>query len=126
VCGPKGLIGAVLEQAKALGWVDAQLHSELFTGTLDAARDGAFVLELAVSGMTLSIPADKTIVDAMLDAGLDPLFDCRRGDCGVCTARVVEGEPEHRDTCLSASARQSGDFCPCVSRARSPRLVLDL
>jgi ferredoxin-NADP reductase len=126
VCGPKGLIGAVLAQAKALGWSGSQLHSELFSGTLEATGDAGFEVELAASGMTLSVAADQSILDAMTAAGLDPLFDCRAGHCGVCTTQVIEGEPDHRDICLSASDRAVGDFCPCVSRARSGRLVLDL
>jgi vanillate O-demethylase ferredoxin subunit len=62
----------------------------------------------------------------MEDAGLDPMFDCRRGDCGICVAQVLDGEADHRDHCLSARDRQSGSFCSCVSRARSDRLVLYL
>ncbi|WP_321793659.1 PDR/VanB family oxidoreductase [Burkholderia pyrrocinia] len=126
VCGPRGLIDAALAQAEALGWPAAQLHSELFAVTQDSATDSAFEVELKTSGRTLQVPADKTILDVMIDAGLDPLFDCRRGDCGVCTTQVIEGEPEHRDICLSQQDREQGDFCPCVSRAKSSRLVLDL
>jgi vanillate O-demethylase ferredoxin subunit len=126
VCGPKSLIGAVLAQAKAIGWPETQLHSELFSGTLDVAGDAGFEVELATSGMTLTVAADQSILDAMSAAGLDPLFDCRAGHCGVCTTRIIEGEADHRDICLSASDHAAGDFCPCVSRARSGRLVLDL
>jgi ferredoxin-NADP reductase len=126
VCGPKGLTAAVLGKARELDWNEGQLHSELFTGALSASGDAAFEVVLAASGVTLSVSAETTILDAMLEAGLDPLFDCRRGDCGVCTTRVIEGEPDHRDVCLSEKDHRSGDFCPCVSRARSPKLVLDL
>ena len=116
----------MLAQAKALGWPEAQVHSELFSGTLETQADTAFELELTASARTLTVPADKSIIDVMLEAGLDPLFDCRRGDCGVCTTRVIEGEPDHRDLCLSPKDHADGDFCPCVSRTRSARLVLDL
>jgi ferredoxin-NADP reductase len=126
VCGPKGLIGATLAQAKALGWCDDQVHSELFSGALETDADTAFDVELATSGMTLRVETDQSILDAMLAAGLDPLFDCRSGSCGVCVAHLIDGEPDHRDVCLSASDHAAGDFCPCVSRARSGRLVLDL
>jgi vanillate O-demethylase ferredoxin subunit len=129
VCGPRPLIDAVLSHAKALGWPDAQVHSELFAANqqgADDSADTAFDVLLKASGLTLSVPAGKTILDVMIDAGLDPLFDCRRGDCGVCTTRVLDGTPEHRDICLSSADRARGDFCPCVSRAASPRLVLDL
>ena len=126
VCGPKGLIAAALAQAAELGWPPSQVHSELFTGALDVEGDAPFEVELAASGVSLTVPSGKSILDVMIDAGLDPIFDCRRGDCGVCTTQVLDGAAEHRDICLSEQDRARGDFTPCVSRARSQRLVLDL
>lgn len=126
VCGPKALIASVLHSARELGWDDSHVHSELFTGSLDATGDTGFEVELRSSGITLQVPAGKSVLEAMLDTDLDPLFDCRRGDCGVCVAQVLEGSAEHRDICLSARERSDGRFCTCVSRASSARLVLDL
>lgn len=126
VCGPRPLIQAVLAQARSLGWSEAQVHSELFAAAQELESDTRFELVLKRSNMMLIVPHDKTILDVMIDAGLDPLYDCRRGDCGVCTTRVIEGVPDHRDICLSVQDRESGDFCPCVSRATSSRLVLDV
>ncbi len=126
VCGPKALIAAVLHTARECGWDDGQVHSELFVGSLDGAADDGFEVELRNSGVTLHVPAGKSVLDAMLEADLDPMFDCRRGDCGVCVAQVLEGTAEHRDICLSERERASGSFCTCVSRASGSRLVLDL
>ncbi len=126
VCGPAGLINAVRAQAFALGWPEAQVHSELFQAPSDDTEQSAFEVELTASKRTLTVPAGQSILDVMIAAGLDPLFDCRRGDCGVCTVRLLEGEADHRDICLSAADHQRGDFCPCVSRAKSARLVLEL
>lgn len=126
VCGPKAFIGAVLETARQLGWPEGQLHCELFTGTLAEQGDHAFEVELKDSGRTLSVAADQTILEAMEQAGMDPLFDCRRGDCGICVARVLGGDADHRDVCLSAREHEAGNFCVCVSRARGERLVLAL
>ncbi|MBS0318374.1 MAG: 2Fe-2S iron-sulfur cluster binding domain-containing protein, partial [Proteobacteria bacterium] len=62
----------------------------------------------------------------MEEAGCDPLFDCRRGECGVCQVTVLEGVPDHRDYFLSDAEKASGKLIQvCISRARSPRLVLD-
>lgn len=126
VCGPKGLIADTLATARELGWPDDHLHSELFAGSLEVAGETAFEAELCSSGVTLQVPAGQNLLDVMIEAGLDPLFDCRRGDCGVCVTQVLEGEAEHRDICLSERDRASGSFCTCVSRARGGRLVLDL
>ena len=126
VCGPKGFIEATLATARELGWPEEQLQCELFVGSLQGASDKSFTVELKTSGITLDVPANKTVMDVMEEAGLDPMFDCRRGDCGICVAKVLQGEADHRDICLSAKDHQSGSFCICVSRARSEHLVLDL
>ena len=39
---------------------------------------------------TLEWPADKRLLDAMLDAGIDPPYGCTMGQCGACQC-VVEG-----------------------------------
>lgn len=126
VCGPKSLISDVVQTARTLGWDDSQVHSELFIGTLDTQSESGFEVELRTSGVILQVPAGKSVLDAMIEADLNPLFDCRRGDCGVCVAQVLEGAAEHRDICLSERERAGGSFCICVSRSSSARLVLDL
>lgn len=126
VCGPKGFISAVFDTGRSLGLPDSHLHCELFTGALDAEGDRPFTVELTASGLTLDVPVGKTVMDVMEEAGLDPMFDCRRGECGICIAKVIEGEADHRDICLSERERNEGGFCTCVSRARSERLVLEL
>jgi vanillate O-demethylase ferredoxin subunit len=126
ICGPAAMIYSVLDCARALGWSEQQLHYELFTGTLEQQGDCGFEVYLRDSAMTLQVGPGQSVLDAMIDAGLDPLFDCRRGDCGVCVAKVLEGTPDHRDLCLSERDRAAGSICTCVSRASSPLLVLDL
>jgi vanillate O-demethylase ferredoxin subunit len=40
---------------------------------------------------------------------------------------VIEGAPDHRDLYLTPEEQAANDqFLPCCSRARTPRLVLDL
>ena len=75
----------------------------------------------------MQVGASQSLLDALLDAGCDPMFDCKRGECGVCTTTVLEGEVEHRDYCQSEAERAGGKVMQiCVSRARGQRLVLDL
>ncbi|NWC93071.1 MULTISPECIES: PDR/VanB family oxidoreductase [unclassified Pseudomonas] len=126
ICGPAAMLNSVLSIARGLGWAEDHLHYELFSGTLEVAGDQGFDVLLRASGINLRVAADQSVLDAMLQAGLDPMFDCRRGDCGVCVAQVIEGQPDHRDICLSARDRAGGSFCTCVSRAGSSLLVLDL
>ena len=71
--------------------------------------------------------AGQTILDCLLANGHDPMFDCQRGECGVCAVDVLEGEVDHRDYVLSPSEKDSNKVIQiCISRAKSPRLVLDM
>ncbi|MDP2022170.1 MAG: PDR/VanB family oxidoreductase [Hydrogenophaga sp.] len=125
VCGPSDLNRTVLAAAKALGWPDAQVHSELFGG---AATGGAsFEAMLHKSGKAVTVAEDESLLEALERIGAAPACLCRGGACGVCVTGVLDGQPEHRDHFLSAADKASGRLVmPCVSRARGPRLVLDL
>ena len=127
VCGPKGMIDAVIDGAKERGWPGERVHFELFASAAPLKGDQPFELELRQSGKLLTVPADKTIVEVMEEAGCDPMVDCKRGECGVCSATVLEGVPDHRDYFLSDAEKAEGKLIQiCISRAKSARLVLDL
>ncbi|GAB2454199.1 PDR/VanB family oxidoreductase [Comamonas humi] len=127
VCGPRVMLDAVLAATDARGWPRERVHFELFTAPVAAAGDQAIELVLAQSGRQVTVPAGQSILDCLIEHGCDPLFDCKRGECGVCAAEVIEGEIDHRDAVLSAAERAGGKVMQiCVSRARSARLVLDL
>ncbi len=127
VCGPAGMIDATLAAARARGWAEHDLHCERFTEVTPLAGDVAFEVELKSSGRVVTVPADRSVLDALADAGVDLLCDCRAGYCGLCSTGVVAGTIDHRDSYLSEADRSRGNVMQiCVSRARSARLVLDL
>jgi ferredoxin len=127
VCGPAGMIDATLQIAERLGWPKSALHYELFSEAQPLAGDQPFEVEIRSSGRVLTVPADRSVLDTLNDAGADVMYDCRSGYCGLCSTRVCSGDIEHRDTYLSDAEKASGHVMQvCVSRARSGRLVLDL
>lgn len=127
VCGPRGMVQAVVDTARALGWPDDHVHCELFAGALEQTGDAPFEVRTLRSGKTLTVSPRQSLLDVLIAAGLDPLYDCRQGDCGVCAVDVVEGIPDHRDHNLSAREKAEGrTICTCVSRAKTPHLVLDI
>jgi Flavodoxin reductases (ferredoxin-NADPH reductases) family 1 len=129
VCGPKGFMDAVLGTARGAGWGEAQLHWEFFAGGDAAphADDGSFEVQLASSGRVITIAPDKTVTQALAEAGVEILVSCEQGVCGTCLTRVLEGTPDHRDVYLTPEEQAANDqFTPCCSRAKSGRLVLDL
>ena len=91
------------------------------------AANTAIEVVLQRSGLTFIVPPEKSILQALIEEGIDPMYDCQRGECGICQVAVLEGEPEHRDHILSDDERASNKVMQiCVSRAKTPRLVLDL
>ena len=126
-CGPEPLLRAVREQCA--GWPPGTLGVERFA-PVQAAQTGAaraFEVELARSGLTLTVPPDRSVLETLEEAGVDVDFSCREGTCGTCETDVLEGTPDHRDSLLTEDERAAGDtMFICVSRSRGPRLVLDL
>lgn len=128
VCGPTGYMEFVLASARAAGWAQERLHREYFSAAPTAkADDGSFEVRLHSSGQVFQIPADKTVVEVLDAAGVIIPMSCEQGICGTCLTRVIDGEPDHRDSFLTPSEQASNDqFTPCCSRAKSSCLVLDL
>jgi ferredoxin len=128
-CGPTAMIEAFGAACAQLNY--RKTHIERFTRSAALTpnpKDSAFVVELARTGISLSVGADQSILDAMIDAGLSPDFSCREGICGTCETAVLSGEIEHRDEVLSEDERRSGrTMMICVSRCRGKGpLVLDI
>lgn len=128
VCGPAGFMDAVLSGARAQGWPEEQLHYEFFAGAVtSSAEDRSFQVTLASSGRVITIPAETSVVAALLQAGIEIPVSCEQGVCGTCLTRVLQGQPEHKDMYLTPEEQARNDqFLPCCSRARSSMLVLDL
>ncbi|MGF6595384.1 ferredoxin-NADP reductase [Paraburkholderia sp. GAS448] len=122
VCGPQALLDSVQDTARALGWPDGRVHWEAFA----APRPGTpFVVTLMRSGSRLDVAADQSLLEALEASGLDIPNLCRGGVCGRCSTRHVAGEVDHRDLFLHESERAT-HLMPCVSRAHSTSLFLDL
>lgn len=127
VCGPSGMIDDVYSINRHAGWAEETVHSESFSPPLKQPEDQPIEVVLARSGRTVIVPPDQTILDALLDVGIDVDHDCKRGECGTCRTTVLEGEPLHRDYCLSRKEQQTNQVIQiCVSWAKSRRLVLDI
>ncbi len=88
---------------------------------------GDLRVDCAAAGVALAVPAGTSVLEAVRRAGLAVPSACGDGRCGACETRVLEGEPDHRDGVLTVEERAVGEtMMICVSRARTPRLVLDL
>ena len=125
-CGPAPMLAAFESATKDRP--RDQVHIEYFTAKAQApAKKGGFTVELARSGAEYFIPEGETILNVLLDAGVDLDYSCELGICGACEQRVIAGEPEHRDSILSEEEQaENTRVMICCAGCKSERLVLDL
>jgi ferredoxin-NADP reductase len=127
-CGPEPLLLAA--ERHCCHWPDGTLHVERFLPKTDAdfGPRRSFGVELAQSGLTLTVPPEKSIVEVAEEAGVFVLCSCQEGTCGTCETRILAGTPEHRDSVLTAGEKAANaTMMVCVSRAAgTSRLILDL
>jgi len=127
-CGPEPLLAAV--EGWCASWPVGSLHFERFKSKPAEATPTVaetFEVVLQRTGITVTVPPDKSILERVEAAGLYVLSACREGICGTCETGVIEGDPDHRDSVLTPAEREAGGVMMiCVSRSCTPRLVLDL
>ncbi|AJE45050.1 PDR/VanB family oxidoreductase [Celeribacter indicus] len=121
-CGPDTLLD---DFRAATFMVSDRAHTESFA--VAEAAEGGFEVELAQSGLVLTVPEGYTILETVLEQGILVEYSCMGGTCGSCATRVLEGTPDHRDSYLSEEEKAAGDkMLICCSGSLTPRLVLDL
>lgn len=127
-CGPTGLLDAI--EQRCATWPPGSLHLERFAAKAPepgAAGNTEFEVVLQRSGLTLTVPPDKSVFEVCKDAGVSVVGSCLEGVCGTCETEVVDGDVDHRDSILNEDERAANEYMMiCVSRCRSARLTLDL
>ncbi len=127
VCGPIGLLGAARRAWAAAGRPPASLIFETF-GSSGHAASGAFTVRIPRLGREVSVPADRSMLEALEAAGIGVMSDCRRGECGLCALDVlaVEGRVDHRDVFFSDGQHAANRrICACVSRVAGEGITID-
>ncbi len=124
VCGPTGMINAVLDAGKELGWPDGAVHYEIFKSH---ETGKPFVAKIASTGQEIHVSEDESLLEALERSQFNIDYLCRGGACGFCKTAVVDGVPEHRDYFLNDQEKESNKFImPCVSRCQGNQIVLAL
>ncbi|MFB4314024.1 PDR/VanB family oxidoreductase [Actinomadura sp. 21ATH] len=125
-CGPEPFVAAV--DGALAGRPGVRLFRESFEGPAGAGGTSRAVeLVLARSKLSFQVPAGTSLNEGLRAMGVEVPVACGAGFCGACAVRVLKGVPDHRDRLLNAGERAAGDIIlTCVSRSRTPELVLDL
>ena len=85
-------------------WPTGTLHLERFAAPVverDPGDEHALEVVLAESGRSVMVPPERSVLEVLLEEGVDVLHDCQEGICGSCEVKVIEGEVDHRDHVLS-------------------------
>ncbi len=124
-CGPPRMLEAF--QLATASRNPEQVHREHFGSTDTPVNNRAFTIVLARSRARIAVPCGQTVLEALLQAGVQVPHSCLEGICGSCETRVLNGVPEHRDLVLSPQERRANrTMMVCVSGCLSDELLLDL
>jgi ferredoxin-NADP reductase len=126
-CGPTPMLDNFEKTCERLGL--ANVHIERFAAVHVEAPSAtqSYMVECAKSGKTVEVPPGKSILDSLIDAGLNPDHSCKEGVCGACETKVLDGEVDHHDGILTKLERASNKtMMICVSGCKRGPLVLDI
>lgn len=128
-CGPAGMLESAVSIAAGTR-TEVPVHVERFHAPAAAEAEAGgspFVVELARSGLTIEVPAGVSVLDAVRARVPGVMSNCEQGTCSACETAVLAGIPDHRDSVLTPKEKAANRYMMiCVSRSRTPRLVLDL
>ncbi|MXN67176.1 2Fe-2S iron-sulfur cluster binding domain-containing protein [Stappia sp. GBMRC 2046] len=127
ICGPLGMLNAAKAAWAATGRPSSRLRFEVF-GDSGERPEVPFSVEIAGIGKRVDVASDQSLLDALNAAGVDMIWDCLRGECGLCAVDIVElnGELDHRDVFFSdEEKREQRRMCTCVSRLAGGSAIID-
>lgn len=127
-CGPITMLDAVRAAWSEAGRPPGRLRYEVF-GDSGAFAEAPFEVDVAGRNVAVAVRADQTLLEALLGAGVEMVYDCQRGECGLCAVDVIETDTaiDHRDVFLSPAERAKGTrMCACVSRLAGGRALIDI
>ncbi len=128
ICGPSGMMIEAEEGLKSAGVNPAAIHIEKFSAPppseeeLQAEGNGKIVdqdVKITNKGKTttVSVKANKTILDAALDKKLKLPYVCMDGICGTCKAKKTSGEVFMRKGhVLTKKELSEGYILPCICK----------
>jgi ferredoxin-NADP reductase len=118
ICGPLPLLDAARAAWARAGRAVADLRFETF-GNSGQFETQAFWVDIPRHQLRLEVPANRSLLSVLEEAGVQTLYECERGECGLCAMYVisVSGTVDHRDVFFSAHEKLGNErLCACVSR----------
>jgi ferredoxin len=86
-----------------------------------------YEVTLEPSGKTITVQEGQTLLDAVVEQGIQVAYSCRRGTCAACKCQVLEGEFEMTDDvseyALASFEREEGFALMCCTFAESDLVI---
>lgn len=142
ICGPEDMINGVRAALAEAGVAPEKVHFEMF-GSANAGAAGAAKPKLPPVGeddkhsrVTVQLDGNtrvlemsyygNTILDALLETGVDAPYSCKNGMCSTCRARVMAGQVE-MDVNYSLSDQElaKGYVLTCQARPTTETVTVD-
>lgn len=125
-CGPSSMLSSFESACEEFGYGNVYIERFAAEQEVPVLAEG-YVVELKKSNRVIQVKPGESILDALLDAGLNPQHSCRDGVCGACETKVLCGEVDHHDGILTKEERLANkSMMICVSHAKSKSITLDL
>lgn len=128
VCGPIGLRENLQRAWRVDGRSAAHFRFETFASG-GHYPDEPFEVEVVNRGKRFVVERGQSLLQALYAHGIDDvLYDCERGECGLCAVRVTEcsGKIDHRDVFYTDRQHAAGHrICACVSRVVGGSIAID-
>lgn len=131
ICGPGALIATVEEHLKGSIENKKHIHVEYFSAPIGqetaGEEGGAGAVEVLLKGQTIRIdvPASKSILDVLIDKGVDPPYSCSSGACSTCMAKVKTGKVM-MDACFALDDDEiaEGYILTCQAHPITPQVSI--
>jgi len=137
ICGPSGLMLLIDESLNTLSVDKNKIHKEYFNAPVvteahkaeqaisgQPLEEAILVLQLDGEHLEVKYTGQKSILEAVLDAGYDPPFACQIGACCTCRAKVSEGKVAMADReSLSDAEMKEGYILTCQAKPLTGKLV---
>jgi len=127
MCGPLPFMNAIKQIWQKSDYATTNLRFETF-GASGLFPPQQFKVKVPRFNKEITVPENQSLLKALDEANIDVMYDCQKGECGLCQVEILEhsGAIDHRDFFFSETEKSKNTkLCACVSRVVNGNLVID-